>query len=376
MMLQHDIVIIGGGPAGLAAAIEATKAGVKDVLVVDLNMRPGGQLFKQIHKFFGSSAHRAGVRGIDTGAAMLKEAEELGVEIWLNSACVGFFDERVACIEKGMPDGSKQIIYMKADKIIIATGGQENVVRFKGWTTPGVMGAGAAQTMINVNKVQPGQKIVMLGTGNVGLIVSYQLMQAGCDVVCLVEAAPGIGGYGVHASKISRAGVPIYTRHTIKEVKGEGPNGRVSEVTIVELDDKWQQIEGTEKTFEADTVTLAAGLKPVSDLVKLQDIELVFNGPFGGWVPTHNEKMETTCPGIYVAGDTTGVEEANTALEEGRVAGVSAAEALGAISADKAEAWRAEIWTRLDGLRMGPFGEKRAIAKKEVMDAFPGVAEA
>ena len=86
--------------------------------------------------------------------------------------------------------------------------------------------------------------------------------------------------------------------------------------------------------------------------------------------------METTCPGIYVAGDTTGVEEANTALEEGRGAGVSAAEALGAISADKAEAWRAEIWTRLDGLRMGPFGEKRAIAKKEVMDAFPGVAEA
>lgn len=375
-MLKKELLIIGAGPAGLAAALEAAKGGVKDMLVVDLNMKAGGQLFKQIHKFFGSKEHRAGVRGIDTGAQMLAEAEELGVEIWLNTACVGFFDDKIALLEKGKADGTTEMVYLKAEKIIIATGGQENVVRFKGWTTPGVMGAGAAQTMINVNKVQPGQKIVMLGTGNVGLIVSYQLMQAGCDVVALVEAAPKIGGYGVHASKISRAGVPIYTKHTIKEVKGEGPNGRVSEVTIVELDDKWNPIDGTEKVFEADTVTLAAGLKPVSDLVKLQDIELVFNAPFGGWVPTHTADMESTCPGIYVAGDTTGVEEANTALEEGRLAGVAAAQALGHMKDDEAEALKAEIWERLKGLRMGPFGEKRAVAKKALMDAFPEAAKA
>ena len=373
-MLKKELLVIGAGPAGLAAALEAAKGGVKDMLVVDLNMKAGGQLFKQIHKFFGSKAHRAGVRGIDTGAQMLEEAKELGVEIWLNTACVGFFDDKMACLEKKNEDGTTEMIYLKAEKIIIATGGQENVVRFKGWTTPGVMGAGAAQTMINVNKVQPGKKIVMLGTGNVGLIVSYQLMQAGCDVVALVEAAPKIGGYGVHASKISRAGVPIYTKHTIKEVKGEGPNGRVSEVTIVELDDKWNPIDGTEKTFEADTVTLAAGLKPVSDLVKLQDIELVFNAPFGGWVPTHTADMESTCPGIYVAGDTTGVEEANTALEEGRLAGVAVAQALGYMKDAEAEALKAEIWGRLKGLRMGPFGEKRAIAKKALMDAFPEAA--
>lgn len=372
-MLSKDLLVVGAGPAGLATAIKAAKNGVKDITVVDLNMKPGGQLFKQIHKFFGSHEHRAGIRGIDTGAAMLKEAQDLGVDIWLNSACVGFYDDKVACIEQGQPDGSKKIVFMKPKTIAICTGGQENVVRFTGWTTPGVMGAGAAQTMINVNKVQPGKKIVMLGTGNVGLIVSYQLMQAGCDVVCLVEALPGINGYGVHASKISRAGVPIYTKHTIKEVKGNGPNGRVSEVTIVEIDPKFNHIPGTEKTFEADTVTLAAGLKPVSDLVKLQDIELVFNGPFGGWVPTHNEKMQSTCPGIYVAGDTTGVEEANTALEEGNVAGVSIAEELGCISAADADAQRAEIWERLDGLRMGPFGERRAAAKKEVMAQFPGI---
>lgn len=369
-MLTRELLVIGAGPAGLATAIEAAKNGVKDILVCDLNMKAGGQLFKQIHKFFGSKEHNAGVRGIDQGVAMLKQAEDLGIEIWLNSAVVGFFEDKVACIEQGQPDGTKKIIYMQPKNIVIATGAQENVVRFKGWTTPGVMGAGAAQTMINVNRVQPGQNIVMLGTGNVGLIVSYQLMQAGCNVVALVEAAPGIGGYGVHASKISRAGVPIYTSHTIKEVKGEGPDGRVSEVTIVALDEKWQPIDGTEKTFKADTVTLAAGLKPVSDLVKLQDIEIIFNNAFG-WVPTHNEKMETTAPGIYVAGDTTGSEEANTALEEGKLAGVSVAEALGYITAEDAKAQRDAIWVRLDGLRTGPFGEKRKFAKADQMAMFP-----
>jgi thioredoxin reductase len=369
-MLTRELLVIGAGPAGLAAAIEAAKNGVKDILVCDLNMKAGGQLFKQIHKFFGSKEHNAGVRGIDQGVQMLKDAEELGIEIWLNSACVGFFGDKIACIEQGQPDGTKKIVYMQPKTIVIATGAQENVVRFKGWTTPGVMGAGAAQTMINVNRVQPGKDIVMLGTGNVGLIVSYQLMQAGCNVVAIVEAAPGIGGYGVHASKVSRAGVPIYTSHTIKEVKGEGPDGRVSEVTIIGLDEKWQPIEGTEKTFKADTVTLAAGLKPVSDLVKLQDIEITFNNAFG-WVPVHNDKMQTTAKGIYVAGDTTGSEEANTALEEGKLAGVSVAEELGYLKMDEAKDQRDAIWDRLRGLRTGPFGEKRAIAKTVQMGKFP-----
>jgi len=370
-MINRDIVIIGAGPAGLAAAIEAARLGVKSVLVVDLNLKAGGQLFKQIHKFFGSSAHRSGVRGMDIGTQMLDECNQYGVEIWLNSAAVGIFDGNVVSIEKN--DGNKQPVLenVQAKKVIIATGASENVIRFTGWTKPGVMGAGAAQTMINVNRVKPGKKIVMLGSGNVGLIVSYQLMQAGCEVVALVEAAPGIGGYGVHASKIRRAGVPIYTKHTIIEAKG---TDRVSEVIIAEVDDKFQPIPGTEKSLEADTITLAAGLKPISDLIRLTETELHFDGVLGGWVPKHNENMETTNPDIYVAGDTTGVEEANTALEEGKLSGVSAAESLGAISAEEAKRLKSEIWERLGGLRMGPFGEKRMKAKDALIASFPKAA--
>ena len=261
------------------------------------------------------------------------------------------------------------MVTMQAKKIIIATGASENAIRFKGWTTPGVMGAGAAQTMINVNHVKPGQKIVMLGTGNVGLIVSYQLMQAGCDVVSLIEAAPKIGGYAVHAAKIRRAGVPIRLQHTIIEPK-KGADGCVCGCVIAQVDEHFQPIPGTEETIACDTIALAAGLKPTMDLVKLAGCKLTFNGPFGGYIPLHNERMETSCEGVFVAGDTTGVEEANTALEEGKIAGISAAEDLGLLTADAASDKRAEIWDRLHSLRLGPFGERRMIEKEVVMDEY------
>lgn len=367
-MLEKDVLVIGAGPAGLAASIEAGKYGAS-VLLVDLNMQPGGQLFKQIHKFFGSSAHRSGTRGYDIGKQLLKEAEESDVEIWMQSTVIGIFPGNKIAIEKGLDSGEKEMITMKAKKIIIATGASENAIRFKGWTTPGVMGAGAAQTMINVNHVKPGKKIVMLGTGNVGLIVSYQLMQAGCDVVSLIEAAPKIGGYAVHAAKIRRAGVPIRLQHTIIEAK-KGADGCVCGCVIAEVDNQFQPIPGTEETIECDTIALAAGLKPTMDLVKLAGCKLTFNGPFGGYIPLHNERMETSCEGVFVAGDTTGVEEANTALEEGKIAGISAAEDLGFLTTDAAADKRAEIWERLHSLRLGPFGERRMLEKEVVMDEY------
>ena len=333
-MLTKDVLVIGAGPAGLAASIEAGKLGAS-VLLVDLNMQPGGQLFKQIHKFFGSSAHRSGTRGFNIGKQLLAEAKTANVEIWMQSTVIGIFPGNKVGIERGLDNGEKNMVTLEAKKIIIATGASENAIRFKGWTTPGVMGAGAAQTMINVNHVKPGQKIVMLGTGNVGLIVSYQLMQAGCDVVSLIEAAPKIGGYAVHAAKIRRAGVPIRLRHTIIEAK-KGKDGCVCGCVIAEVDEHFQPIAGTEELIACDTITLAAGLKPTMDLVKLAGCKLTFNGAFGGYIPLHNERMETSCKGVFVAGDTTGVEEANTALEEGKIAGISAAEDLGLLDSKTA----------------------------------------
>lgn len=367
-MILKDVLVIGAGPAGLSAAIEAGSAGA-DVLLVDLNIFPGGQLFKQIHKFFGSSAHHAGIRGYDIAKSLLKEAQEAHVEIWLQSNVIGVFPNHIVGIERVIKQTESEIVNICAKKIIFATGASENVIRFKGWTTPGVMGAGAAQTMINVNHVKPGKKIVMLGSGNVGLIVSYQLMQAGCDVVALIEAAPKIGGYAVHAAKIKRAGVPIYTSHTIIEAKSD-VHGCVNACVIAKVDENFNPIEGTEETISCDTITLAAGLKPTIDLMKLSACKLTYSSTFGGYIPLHDSNMETSCPGIFVAGDATGVEEASTALEEGKIAGICAVEELELLSKEEATQKKENVWKRLSSLRQGPFGDRRMQEKLSILQEY------
>ncbi len=229
------------------------------------------------------------------------------------------------------------------------------------------MGAGAAQTMINVHRVLPGKRVLMIGSGNVGLIVSYQLMQAGAKVVVLVEAMPKISGYGVHAAKIRRAGVPILVSHTVKEVCGDG---KVQHATVVRLDENFKTVEGTEKIYGVDIVCLAVGLTPLTELACLKDCKFTYLPQLGGFVPLHDENMETTISGIYVAGDITGVEEASTAMEEGRLAGVAAAESLGHLETERAEKSKAEICERLKSLRCGPFGEGRQGAKDVLIKRF------
>ena len=165
-MKRYDLIIVGAGPSGLSAAVEAAKRGLK-VVVFDENEKPGGQLFKQIHKFFGSKEHKAKVRGFVIGQQLLQEAADAGVEVVLDKEIVVRIKEKVH--------------HYKGDSIIIATGAAENMVTFEGWNLPGVIGAGAAQTMMNLHGVKPGNKILMLGSGNVGLVVSFQLMQCGCE---------------------------------------------------------------------------------------------------------------------------------------------------------------------------------------------------
>jgi len=360
-MLSAEVAVIGAGPAGLSAAIEAAKAGA-EVLLIDENAKPGGQLFKQIHKFFGSKAHHAGIRGMDIGNQLLQETEETGVKVWLDSIVWGLFEDKILGVAN--QEGSKSI---QVKKIILAAGASENAVSFPGWTLPGVIGAGAAQTMINIHRVLPGKRVLMVGSGNVGLIVSYQLLQAGAEVVAVVEAAQKIGGYGVHTSKIRRAGVPVLISHTVKEVKGKD---QVEAAIIAGVDKNWNPIPHTEKTFQVDTVCIAAGLRPLAELAWIAGCEFVYLSELGGFVPLHNENMESTVSGIYVAGDIAGVEEASTAMEEGRLAGISAAMEMGCLGKEKAEEIREAVGERLKSLRIGPFGEERQKTKQRILEAW------
>ena len=341
-MQYRQVVVVGCGPAGLASAIEAAKAGAK-VTIIDENARPGGQLFKQIHKFFGSKEHYAGMRGFNIGIEMLKRAEELGIEVMLDSVVYGIFEDKTLGV---ITNGSN--VSIKAEKIVLATGASENALEFPGWTLPGVMGAGAAQTMVNLHRVLPGHRCLMVGSGNVGLIVSYQLVQAGAEVVAIVEADSKVGGYSVHAEKIRRAGVPILLSHTIKEAKGKES---VEEVTLIRLDEKWQAIPGTERTLSVDFVCLAVGLTPLIELGCLANCECKYVSELGGHTILHDENMEITVSGIYAAGDCTGVEEASIAMEQGRLAGISIAENLGLINGVQAAEKKALIRDRMEELR-------------------------
>jgi len=350
MLKKCDVLVVGSGPAGLSCAVEAARGGAT-VNVVDENKKPGGQLFKQIHKFFGSSQHKAGIRGFNIGIQLLEEAKDLGVTILLDTVVYGVFNNTLGIVKDG------KIGMVQGKKIVVATGAIETPIVFPGWTLPGVMGAGAAQTMINVHRVLPGQRFLVLGAGNVGLIVAYQLLQAGADVLAVVEAAPKIGGYQVHASKIRRAGVPILTTSTIKEAKGDT---EVKEVVIIKLDSSWKPIEGTERTLVSDSVCIATGLHPSIELAQMSGCTLAFSPELGGHLPVHNENMETTIEGIYIAGDTAGIEEASTAMEEGRLAAIDINEKLGYLSVDKAAREKRKIRESLFALRYGPFGRHRA----------------
>ena len=366
MVENRQVAIVGGGPAGLAAAIEAAHAGAK-VLLIDENARPGGQLFKQIHKFFGSKAHNAGIRGVDIGQKLLQQTAEAGVEVWLSSTVIGLHEGNNLAVVRAIGE-EKKICTVHAERILICTGGQENAINFEGWTLPGVMGAGCAQTMINVNRVLPGQRVLMIGSGNVGLIVSYQLMQAGANVVGIVEAAPKIGGYCVHAGKIRRAGVPFYLGHTIVRAEAADGGEAVTRAVIAQLDEKWKPIPGTEKSIDVDLVCIAAGLRPQAKLAQMYGVQQGFIPELGGWMPLHNEDMRTSVHDVYVAGDIAGVEEANTAMDEGRLAGVAIAQSLGCLDEAEAERRKDEIRQRLNALRLGPFGERRFLAKNRVVE--------
>ena len=357
-MKTVEVAVIGAGPAGIAASIEAAKQGA-EVVLIDENNKPGGQLFKQIHKFFGSKLHMAGIRGINIATKLLEECEKFKVKTLLNTVAFGLFEKN----KIGLVNEDRKSI-LQAKKIILATGASENVLNFPGWTLPGVMGAGALQTMMNVNRVLPGKRILMIGSGNVGLIVSYQALQAGAEVLAIVEAASQIGGYGVHAAKIRRAGVPILTSHTVQEVFG---NDCVEGAIITKLDKKWKPILGSEKKIKVDVVCLSVGLTPLTELAWMAKCEFIFIPALGGNIPMHNWNMESSKKDLYIAGDLTGIEEASTALEEGRLAGLAVAESLGYLKSKEASKRKAEVRERLIALRGGPFGELRRKLKEPFM---------
>lgn len=351
------LLVVGGGPAGLKGALTAADAGA-EVIIVDENPFLGGQLIKQTHKFFGSSDQEAGTRGVEIGEELIGRVEEHpNIEAMKSTSAVGMYDETV-----GIYRNREQFLKVDAGKTLIATGATEDMITFPNNDLPGVYGAGGIQTLMNVYGVKPGDSVLMVGAGNVGLIVSYQLLQAGVNVEAIVEIAPKVGGYFVHAAKIRRFGVPILTRHKVLEVEGEN---RVNRVKIAERDEAGETIQGTERNYEVDILALAVGLSPSYKLLHHAGSELEFQPQLGGYVPERDERMKTTRGDVYVAGDVAGIEEATAAMLEGTIAGADASIELG-IGGKPENELIAESRDKLEELRAGPYYEELRGSLKEV----------
>ncbi len=354
--MNCEVCVIGGGPAGLQAAIVAKELGSRAVIVDD-NPVLGGQLIKQTHKFFGSKLHYCGVRGIDIATILSDRVRALGIEVINDATVVGYYDENTLGVLK-----QDKLFSLKAERYIFATGASENMLAFENADLPGVYGAGAVQTMMNVYGVVPGKRALVVGSGNIGLIVPYQLLQAGVEVAAIVEVMNKVGGYYVHGAKIKRAGVPIYLKHTVIEAKG---NECVEAAVISQVGDDYTCLLGTEKTIECDMILIAIGLSPLCDLLYQAGCRIDYIPELGGNVPYHDKNMRTSKPNIYVCGDLACIEEASTAMLEGRIAGARVFESLHGPTPKAAEI-ATDAQKELDIIRTSPFEERIVYGKKRL----------
>ncbi len=357
-MKEYPLVIVGGGPAGLSSAIEAATHGVK-VLLIERANELGGQLVKQTHKFFGSKKQYASIRGFDIARKLLDQITEFSdlIEIRTSTFAVGLYPDKVlSCLFQD------KYYKIKFQTLIIATGASEKFLAFENNDLPGIYGAGAIQTLMNQYGVLPGKKVLMVGSGNIGLIVSYQLRQAGVDVVGIIEASSKIGGYLVHASKIRRIGIPIYLNRTVTKAIGDS---HLEKVYTSALNDSWQVIPNTEIDFEVDALCIAVGLNPMHPLLSMANIEMKYIKELGGNVPIIDHTLETSFKGIFVCGDVCGIEEASSAMVEGRIAGLNASIKIGKKLINDEERL-IDLEEQLHYLRSGPFGTKTRIGLEKL----------
>lgn len=299
---ETDVLIIGGGPAGLSAAIELGQAGVNTILIDD-KAHLGGKLVLQTHRFFGSSeAVYAGTRGIDIAKKLETTLRQhASVEIWENSTAVGVFEDKSIGVYKN----GEVYSLISPKMLLVATGAREKSLAFPGNTLPGIYGAGAFQTLVNRDLVRPCENLFIIGGGNVGLIAGYHAIQAGINVCGLVEAAPECGGYKVHKDKLVRSGVPVLTSHTIMEALGKE---HVEKVVIAMIDANFKVIPGTEQQYDCDTVLIAVGLDPVNEFT------------------TQAERVGLP---VFSAGDAQEIAEASAAIFSGKISGRKIAGFLG-----------------------------------------------
>jgi NADPH-dependent 2,4-dienoyl-CoA reductase/sulfur reductase-like enzyme/CxxC motif-containing protein len=299
--IEADVAVIGGGPAGLAAAIEAKKAGVDQIVIIERDERLGGLLHQCIHNGFGLQYFGRDLSGPEYAERFLKYLKDLKIKVYLQTMVTNITPAK----EITAISSEEGVLVIKAGSIVLAMGCRERsrgAINIPGSRPAGIFTAGCAQRYINVEGFFPGKRVVILGSGDIGMIMARRLTLENAEVKAVVEVLPYIGGLIRNECQCLRDfNIPVYLSHTVTKVHG---NQRVTGVTISAIDQNGQPIAGTEQEIECDTLLLSVGLIPENELSKTAGIEL---SPVGG--PVVDENMQTNIPGIFAAGNVVHVHD-------------------------------------------------------------------
>ena len=318
-MRTIDLVVIGSGAAGMAAAIEAKKNGVNDILILEKDERLGGILNQCIHNGFGLTEFKEELTGPEYLQRFVDQVKEMGIPYKLNSQVIDLSKDKVVTYSN-KEDG---LVKLQARAIVMATGCYERnagAIMLPGDRCSGVITAGTAQRYLNINGLMVGKRVVILGSGDIGLIMARRLTLEGAKVLCVSELMPYSAGLNRNIQQcLIDFGIPLYLSRTVSKVIGK--NGRLEKVILSAVDDKLQIIPGTEMEFECDTLILSVGLIPYIQL--LNYIDCPTSSTRGAIV---NQYMETEIEGIFTAGNCLHVHDVVDFVSgEARLAGRSAA---------------------------------------------------
>lgn len=317
--MKKELVIIGGGPAGLAAAISAYDSGVKDLLILERDEKLGGILNQCIHNGFGLHTFKEELTGPEYASRFIEQVKERGIESKLNTMVLDISNDKVVTAmncEEG-------VFQLEADSIILAMGCRERsrgALNIPGYRPVGVYSAGTAQKLVNVDGFMPGKEVVILGSGDIGLIMARRMTLEGAKVKVVAELMPYSGGLKRNIVQcLNDYDIPLKLSHTVVEIKGKQ---KVEGVVLAQVDEKGKPIKGTEEEYSCDTLLLSVGLLPENELSKKAGIELstVTSGP------VVDECLETSIPGVYACGNVLHVHDlVDFVSQEAAMAGRSAA---------------------------------------------------